>query len=392
MATTTNPLYQTLTKFGSRRRRQGIWNRTIVGLLCCSFVVSSVGCSSLTTTSTLALDDYEIPKGDFTGLTPPVVDANGIPQVGPQKPPAELSKISLPDYIIEPPDVLLIEELTTVPREPLEIKGRDVLQIVVLGAPPERPIAGQYQVEGDGFVNLGPGYGRVNVGGLTTDEAAEEIRQQLLLELQAAQVAVTLPCPSGGGQFVTGQHLVGPDGTVNLGQYGRVYVAGMTLDAAREAVQERLSRYFENPRVTVDIFVYNSKYFYVIVEGGGAGDQVIRIPVTGNEMVLDAISQIGGIGQVSSKKMWISRPSPAGSGCDQILPIDWDAITRGANPTTNYQLLPGDRLFVAENHLIAWTTLISTFTRPFETMIGFTLLSGQTVQMLQRFPEGFRQF
>lgn len=387
MATKTHPRY-----ISSRRRRRALRKQSIVGLLCCSLLLSSTGCSSLTTTSTLALDDYEIPKGDFTGLNPPVVDANGIAQFDAQKPPAELSKISLPDYIIEPPDVLLIEELTTVPKEPLEIKGRDVLQIVVLGAPPERPIAGQYQVEGDGFVNLGPGYGRVNVGGLTTEEAAEEIRQQLLLELQAAQVAVTLPFPSGGGQFVTGQHLVAPDGTVNLGQYGRVYVAGMTLDAAREAIEQRLSRYFESPRVTVDIFVYNSKFFYVIVEGGGAGDQVARIPVTGNETVLDAISQLGGIGQVSSKKMWISRPSPAGSGCDQILPIDWDAITRGANTTTNYQLLPGDRLFIAENHLIAWTTLISFFTRPFETMIGFTLLTGQTVQMLQRFPEGFRQF
>lgn len=357
----------------------------------CVGMMMATGCSSFTGTSTLALDDYEIPRGQFEGIQPPAVNSQGVPQYGPEKPPAELSKISLPDYIIEPPDILLIEGIRVVPKEPHEIQAQDVLQIVVLGAPPDRPIAGQYLVEGSGRVNLGPGYGKVQLAGLTTEEAEEQIRILLQRELTSAEVAVSL-FQSSGQQFVTGEHLVAPDGTVNLGLYGRVYVAGMTLDTAREAVEERLSLYFDAPRVSVDVFVYNSKFFYAIIEGGGAGDQVARIPVTGNECVLDAISQLGGIGQVSSKKIWISRPAPGGTGCDQILPVDWDAITRGANTTTNYQLLPGDRLFVAENHLIAWSTMITFMTQPFERLIGFTLLGGQTIQMLQRFPEGFRTF
>jgi len=347
----------------------------------------NVGCASLTS-KTIGLDAYEIPKGQFvTG--PGTVDENGVMVPSPQAPPAELTKVTLPDYVIEPPDILLIEGIKTVPKTPVEIQSQDVLQIVVLGTVPERPIAGQFLVDAGGGVDLGPGYGRVQLSGLTTSEAQEAIRQKLLAELQSVEVAVTI-FQAAGQQLITGEHLVAPDGTVNLGLYGRVYVAGMSLDAARQAVEERLSLYFDQPRVSVDVFVYNNKIYYIIVEGGGAGDRVIRIPCTGNEMVLDAIAQVGGIDQSSSKKMWISRPTPGGSGCDQVLPVDWDAITRGADTSSNYQLLPGDRLFVAENRLIAWATVTSIMLNPIERMIGFTLLGGQTIQTLQRFPEGFQ--
>ena len=101
---------------------------------------------------------------------------------------------------------------------------------------------------------------------------------------------------------------------------------------------------------------YNSKVYYVITQGAGLGDSVRRLPVTGNETVLDAISQINGLSQVSSKKIWIARPAPHNFGCQQILPIEWDAITQGAQTATNYQILPGDRLFVAEDELVTFTT------------------------------------
>ena len=38
-----------------------------------------------------------------------------------------------------------------------------------------------------------------------------------------------------GAQPVTGQYLVGPDGTINLRQYGVVHVAGKTVTEARLA-------------------------------------------------------------------------------------------------------------------------------------------------------------
>ena len=45
----------------------------------------------------------------------------------------------------------------------------------------------------------------------------------------------------------------------------------------------------------MDVLAYNSKVYYVITDGGGAGEQVYRIPSNGNETVLDAIAAIEGI-------------------------------------------------------------------------------------------------
>lgn len=303
------------------------------------------------------------------------------------KPPAELTKISLPTYRVEPPDVLLINAIRVSPPDPYFIQPLDILQIVVVGTLQDQPIAGTYQVEPSGMVSLGPSYGSVKIAGLSIDEAIDAIQRHLSNLLNQTEVSLSLLQPSGQQQ-IAGEHLVGPDGTINLGIYGAVYVAGMTIEQTRHAIEQQLSQYFNDPQVSVDVFAYNSKVFYIITEGAGFGDQVLRVPVTGNETVLDAISQVGGLSRLSSTNIWISRPSPNCSGCDQIIPVDWDAITRGANTCTNYQILPGDRVFIAEDGMVALDGLISRMLNPVERLFGFTLLGAQTIQSLQRFPGG----
>ena len=361
----------------------GLTPKAFVAASCWTWcALMCAGCATVGTQN-LGLDSYEIPQGQFAMA--PVVDGTRQP---PSAPPTELDKVSLPDYIIEPPDILLIEGIKVVPKTPYEIQPQDILQIVVLGTTPDRPIAGQFLVEPSGIVHLGPGYGSVKIAGLTTDEAAEAIRKLLLRDLNTVDVAVSL-FQIAGQQLITGEHLVSPDGTVNLGLFGRIYIAGMSLDEARAVIEEKLSERFEDPKISLDVFVYNSKFFYVINEGGGFGETVARIPITGNETVLDAIAQIGGLDQTASTKLWISRPAPSGAACDQVLPIDWKTITRGAATSTNYQLLPGDRLFIAQDRLVAFNSAVSKLLNPFERAIGFTLLTSQTIQNLQRFPQGF---
>jgi protein involved in polysaccharide export with SLBB domain len=218
-------------------------------------------------------------------------------------------------------------------------------------------------------------------------EAAAAIRNELLQVLTTPEVAVTV-LQTSAQQLLDGEHLVGPDGRVNLGIYGRYHVAGLTLDEAQIEIQRGLEAFCDGPQISIDVFVYNSKFFYVISEGGGLGENVARIPSTGNETVLDAIATVGGLDSTASTKIWIARPAPQGVGCDQILPVDWKAITRGGAPGTNYQLLPGDRLFIAQDRLIAFNSFAAKLLNPFERMFGFSLLGAQTVQTLQRFPEG----
>ncbi len=302
----------------------------------------------------------------------------------------ELDKVSLPRYVIEPPDILLIDALRVVPKSPFRIEPLDILYLDVFGTPVDSPIRGPYAVEPGGAVDLGALYGKVNVAGLSLDEATDAVTEHLGRILSNPQVSLTL-YQTAGQQQIVGQKIVGPDGKVNLGVYGTVFVSGMTIEEATEAIQRHLARFVEETQLSVDVLAYNSKVYYVITEGAGFGDNIQRFPVTGNETVLDAISEVNGLSRLSSKNIWIARPAPDGS-CFQILPVRWDDVARHAGTMTNYQVLPGDRIFVEENHLIATDSLLAKMTAPFERVLGFSLLGANTVQTYQRFPGGFNQF
>lgn len=237
--------------------------------------------------------------------------------------PTELSQVALPPYVIGPPDVLLVE-VTTPPK--------DILN------PP-----------------------------------------------------VTLSLPIGGN------HLVQPDGTIDLGVYGSVAVAGLTVDQAKDAVRghvfERLgvlSKQTGNKTtpppddpnkllVVVSVVGYNSKAYFVITDGAGYGEQVYRFPYQGHENVLDALSNINGLPAVGSKaEIWLARRTPHANTPEQVLPVDYLAITQHAVTQTNYQVLPGDRLYVKAEKAFRVDGYLAKALSPIERLLGVTLLGSST--------------
>ena len=302
-----------------------------------------------------------------------------IPDEAQAEMPRELCKTSLPDYRVEPPDILVVEAIKIVPKAPYRIEPLDVVQIQVIGALPDQPILGNYQVDASGNVNLGPPYGTVHVATLTIEESQEAVKAHLEKLLQTVVVSISLG-ESGARQQIEGEHLVGPDGKIRLGTYGGVYVSGLTLDEAKAAIEKHLEQFLEDPDISVDVYAYNSKVYYVIQQGAGQGDGLQRFAVTGNETVLDALAQVNGLASISSKRVWIARPAPHGQGEQQILPVEWNAITQGASTTTNYQVMPGDRIYIAEDKWIAFNAWVTKVTTPFEQIFGFTLLGGQVVR------------
>jgi polysaccharide biosynthesis/export protein len=297
--------------------------------------------------------------------------------------PHELAMRTLPTYRIEPPDLLSIEVLKLVPKPPFRIGIFDVLQIRVAGALPSQPIDGYFIVEAEGIVTLGPSYGTVRVVGMTIEEATQTITKQLQAVLKNADVSVQL-AKAAGIAPVSGEYVVGPDGTINLRQYGTLQVTGMTIAEATAALKKRLTKYFDSPEPAVDVKQFNSKVFYVITEGvgAGAGDSVRRVPITGNDFVLDALSVIGGLSQISSKKIWVARPSASNPEKGLVLPVDYEAITRRGATATNYQLFPGDRVFIAQDPLTARNNELAKETASIERVLG---LIGLATSVLQNF-------
>lgn len=297
--------------------------------------------------------------------------------------PAELAKVSMPAYRIEPPDVIQIELLKMVPLPPYRLETFDALSVNVLGALLDQPINGYFIVSAEGTVDLGPAYGTVRVAGMTVDEAKVAIAKHLQQILQAPEVSCQL-AQASAMQPISGTYLVAPDGNVNLRQYGSVHVAGMTMVEAKMTLERHLAKFLDSPEVSIDVAGYNSKFYYIVTQGAEQGDNLARVPYTGNETVLDALSQVNGISQMSSKKIWIARPSPNGYYCAQVLPVDWDAIVQDGATATNFQVFPGDRIFISEDRSLAFSNYISKIQRPFEAVFGFVSLGTSTIRNLQQ--------
>jgi autotransporter-associated beta strand protein len=189
---------------------------------------------------------------------------------------------------------------------------------------------------------------------------------------------------TGGAELSAGQYLVSPDGTINMRQYGIMQVTGMTVAELKAALEKHLANYMEAPEVWVDVSGYNSQVFYIVTDGAGSGDNVRRVPICGNETVLDAVAMVGGLSQFSSKRIWVSRPSPTDPKSGAVLPVDYDAMTQRGATETNYQIMPGDRLFIAGDRAIAFNVDLGKATAPLERILGVTSLGAATIESVER--------
>ena len=275
----------------------------------------------------MAPHGYDAVHAGTHGAMPPIA----VPPPGTV--PTELSKANLPPYVIEAPDNLLIEVMIE-----SEIEDEVTKQPKrVVDHLPLQPISGSFQVRIDGTIGLGY-WGSVPVAGLTLDQTADAIRHYLI---QSEEL-------------------------------------------------QRLKIKPENIIVIVDVLAYNSKRYYVITDGGGYGEQVIPFPVTGSETVLDALANVNGLPAVASRRnIWVARRTPHPDQPWQILPVDWVGITQHGITATNYQLLPGDRIYVKAQRLVTIDTALARIFSPIERTFGVILLGTTTVNQIQGRGFGF---
>ena len=155
-------------------------------------------------------------------------------------------------------------------------------------------------------------------------------------------------------------------------------------------VLQEVARKGENIVVILDVTAYNSKRYYVLFDGGGWGEQVISFPITGSETVLDAIANVGGLADVASKRnIWVARRTPHPGQPWQILPVDWVGISQHGITFTNYQILPGDRLYVKAQRLVTLDRTLARIFAPVERVFGVTLLGASTVNQISGRGSGF---
>jgi protein involved in polysaccharide export with SLBB domain len=157
----------------------------------------------------------------------------------------------------------------------------------------------------------------------------------LLLEVTDLESDIRLPA----------DQTVMPDGTIDLGEYGRLVVAGMTVEQIEAVVLSAVQAVAKDQTVkpiNVRLNVVESAVFYVLGEVNSPG----AYPLLGRETVLDALMVAGGLSDRASEcSIILARPTPPPS-CRIVLPVCYDRIVQLGDTTTNYQIRPGDRIFV----------------------------------------------
>lgn len=173
----------------------------------------------------------------------------------------------------------------------------------------------------------------------------KELSEAVLAEyfLEPGDVLLVEPAKFDSPVRLPGDQPVQPDGSINLGEFGRLQVAGQTIESVQSTVQTLIeTKKPDCGPMTVRLVDWQSKKFYVLGEVNSPGSYQLD----GDETVLDALVEAGGITRSgNAHKIILSRPSPEGS-CRTVYPICYHQIVQLGDTGTNYQLQPGDRVFV----------------------------------------------
>jgi polysaccharide biosynthesis/export protein len=152
-----------------------------------------------------------------------------------------------------------------------------------------------------------------------------------------------------------GDQTVLPDGTISLGRYGRPVVAGKQITEIEGVVQALIQAQGRDPGpITVRLVGRQSEVFYVLGEVNAPG----VFPLMGRETVLDGILAAGGLSERASRRDIVLTKPTRPEECRVVLPICYREIVQLGDTTTNYQLQPGDRIFVPSR--TAWEDLLGS--------------------------------
>lgn len=134
--------------------------------------------------------------------------------------------------------------------------------------------------------------------------------------------------------------VVTPDGRISFPLIGEVVAQGRTVGELRKIFTEKLSKYVEDPEITVIVKQSYSRFIYVIGNVKKVGPLRLEQDMT----VLQAISKAGGFAEwAKTKKILIVRRE----GKKEVqFRFNYNEFTDGKNVKQNIVLKPNDTVVV----------------------------------------------
>ncbi len=135
---------------------------------------------------------------------------------------------------------------------------------------------------------------------------------------------------------LSGQLSIRPDGKITMPLVNEIQAADLTPTQLGTAITAALSKFVNNPQVTVTVLAVRSKRYFISGEVGRPGAYPLATPIT----VFDALVMAGGFREFAgTKKITIMRGT-------QRFKFNWNEVVKGKNLSQNIFLENGDRVVV----------------------------------------------
>lgn len=129
---------------------------------------------------------------------------------------------------------------------------------------------------------------------------------------------------------------VSESGKVTLHLLGEVEIGGLSKPDLEKKLTQLLTKYLQEPQVTVFIKEYTSKVVYV----QGAVAKPAAYPLVGSQSLRQILSRAGGFSPQAGHEIIVIRELPGGGGSSLTISID-DLMIKG-DPKVNIPLEAGD--------------------------------------------------
>jgi polysaccharide biosynthesis/export protein len=136
--------------------------------------------------------------------------------------------------------------------------------------------------------------------------------------------------------------MVQPDGYITLQGAGSLYVKGLTVPEAVEAVKKAYSKTLHEPIIDIDLIDFQRPYFVVLGQVGKPGQYDLRYDMT----VTEAVAVAGGFAATAKTRVFLYRRMA--TGWQEAKELKLNDILHGKNVTEDAEMRPGDMIFVPE--------------------------------------------
>ena len=134
--------------------------------------------------------------------------------------------------------------------------------------------------------------------------------------------------------------LVRPDGGLTFPLSGEHQAAGLTVDALRQAIEERLRKYIPDPVVTVSLRVLGGNRIYVVGKVNRPGEYPFNRPLD----IMQSLGVAGGATPFAAlNDIRVLRRE---NGKQTVIAFKYEEVERGRNLSQNILLKSGDTVVV----------------------------------------------